>query len=89
MSDEAFRNAGYLDGRDPVERRIAALEAELAECKAEVERLKDVVAQVDSLASGIIKRNQGGYVGDWNDTKTIRTLARAALAEPSNEQEGA
>jgi hypothetical protein len=56
----------------PYQERIAALEAE-------VERLTKALRRVAALSNGIIKRYQGGYVGDRDDTKEILAIARAAL----------
>lgn len=50
-----------------------------ADHAAEVERLTAALEQVRVLAQGIIERNQGGYIGDRNDTKEIRSIAAAAL----------
>jgi hypothetical protein len=47
--------------------------------EAEVERLRDALRRVAALSNGIIKRYQGGYVGDRDDTKEILAIARAAL----------
>ena len=48
---------------------------------AEIRAQKKTLADCESLARGIIKRRQSGYIGDHNDVLTIVKITADALAE--------
>lgn len=48
---------------------------------AEIVSLREALRKAHALADRVIKRNQGGYVGDKDDVREIRSLIAAALGD--------
>ena len=52
--------------------------------QTQLTQLQALVREVDSLLKGIIKRNQGGYVGDKDDIrKAISLIAALGATTPA------